>query len=307
MTKWEGFTDMKISQFSYTIRESIKNLWRNRMMSIASMSSVAATLLILGIIFILILNISSLAQGAKDQFDTIQVYLVDEIEGHQVESIGDQLYQLEGVKEIYFETKQDALNKMKLEWEDNSYLLEGLEENPLPNSYLVTLYDIGYSEYVVEEIRQISGVEEVKFHQDVVLKIIEVTNYIKNIGMVIIFVLVAISTFIIHNTIKLAVNARRREIGIMKYVGATSWFVRWPFLLEGTLLGMFGAVLAIGVLHIGYSYTYSMFTSKFYVLIAAYLVSAQTVTADLFVIFLMIGAGIGALGSLLSMRRYLHV
>ncbi len=143
------------------------------------MSSVAATLLILGIIFILILNISSLAQGAKDQFDTIQVYLVDEIEGHQVESIGDQLYQLEGVKEIYFETKQDALNKMKLEWEDNSYLLEGLEENPLPNSYLVTLYDIGYSEYVVEEIRQISGVEEVKFHQDVVLKIIEVTNYIK--------------------------------------------------------------------------------------------------------------------------------
>ncbi len=141
-----------------------------------------------------------------------------------------------------------------------------------------------------------------------VLKIIEVTNYIKNIGMVIIFVLVAISTFIIHNTIKLAVNARRREIGIMKYVGATSWFVRWPFLLEGTLLGgMFGAVLAIGVLHIGYSYTYSMFTSKFYVLIAAYLVSAQTVTADLFVIFLMIGAGIGALGSLLSMRRYLHV
>ncbi len=298
---------MKISQFSYTIRESIKNLWRNRMMSIASMSSVAATLLILGIIFILILNISSLAQGAKDQFDTIQVYLVDEIEGHQVESIGDQLYQLEGVKEIYFETKQDALNKMKLEWEDNSYLLEGLEENPLPNSYLVTLYDIGYSEYVVEEIRQISGVEEVKFHQDVVLKIIEVTNYIKNIGMVIIFVLVAISTFIIHNTIKLAVNARRREIGIMKYVGATSWFVRWPFLLEGTLLGMFGAVLAIGVLHIGYSYTYSMFTSKFYVLIAAYLVSAQTVTADLFVIFLMIGAGIGALGSLLSMRRYLHV
>lgn len=277
------------------------------MMSFASMSSVAATLLILGIIFILILNISSLAQGAKDQFDTIQVYLVDELEGNQVEYIGEQLYQLEGVKEIYFETKQDALNKMKLEWEENGYLLEGLEENPLPNSYIVTLYDIGYSEYVVEEIRQISGVEEVKFYQDVVLKIIEVTNYIKNIGMVIIFILVAISTFIIHNTIKLAVNARRREIGIMKYVGATSWFVRWPFLLEGTLLGMFGAILAIGVLHIGYSYTYSMFTSKFYVLIAAYLVSAQTVTADLFVIFIMIGAGIGALGSLLSMRRYLHV
>ncbi len=286
---------MKISQFNYTIKESIKNLWRNRMMSFASMSSVAATLLILGIIFILIINISSLAQGAKDQFDTIQVYLVDELEGQEVETVGQQLYALEGVKEIYFETKQDALNKMKMEWEDNGYLLEGLEENPLPNSYIVTLYDIGYSDYVVEEIQKISGVEEVKFYQDVVMKIIEITNYIKNIGMVIIFILVAISTFIIHNTIKLAVNARRREIGIMKYVGATSWFVRWPFLLEGTLLGIFGAVLAIGVLHIGYAYTYSMFTSKFYVLIAAYLVSAQTITADLLVIFIVIGAGIGHL------------
>jgi cell division transport system permease protein len=152
-----------------------------------------------------------------------------------------------------------------------------------------------------------SGVEEVKFYQDVVLKILEITNYIKNIGMIIIFILVAISTFIIHNTIKLAVNSRKREIGIMKYVGATSWFVRWPFLLEGTLLGVFGALVAIGILYIGYSYTYAMFTSKFYVLIAAYLVSAKTVVSDLLVIFIVIGAGIGALGSLLSMRRYLHV
>ncbi len=298
---------MKISQFSYTIRESIKNLWRNRMMSFASMSSVAATLMILGIIFILILNISSLAQGAKDQFDTIQVYLVDDLDGQQVETLGEELYKLEGVKEIYFETKQQALDKMKLEWEDNGYLLEGLEENPLPNSYIVSLYDIGYAEYVVQEISQMSGVEEVKFYQDVVLKILEITNYIKNIGMIIIFILVAISTFIIHNTIKLAVNSRKREIGIMKYVGATSWFVRWPFLLEGTLLGVFGALVAIGILYIGYSYTYAMFTSKFYVLIAAYLVSAKTVVSDLLIIFIVIGAGIGALGSLLSMRRYLHV
>lgn len=298
---------MKISQLGYTIRESIKNLWRNRLMSFASMTSVAATLLILGIIFILIMNISSLAQGAKDQFDTIQVYLVDEIDGRQVETIGEKLYELEGVKEIYFETKQEALNKMKAEWDENGYLLEGLEENPLPNSYIVSLYDIGYAEYVVDEIKMIAGVEEVKYHQDVVIKIIEVANYIKNIGMVIIFILVAISTFIIHNTIKLAVNARKREISIMKYIGATSWFVRWPFLLEGTILGMCGAIIAIGVLHVGYTYTYTMFTSKFYVLIAAYLVSANAITSDLTVIFLVIGSGIGALGSLLSMRRYLHV
>lgn len=298
---------MKISQFSYTVRESIKNLWRNRMMSFASMSSVAATLLILGIIFILIINISSLAEGAKDQFDTIQVYLDEGLDGAEVERVGNQINALEGVRDVYFETKQDALEKMKSQWKDNAYLLEGLEENPLPNSYIVSLYDIGYAEYVVEEIQGMGAVEEVKFYQDVVIKILEVTKYIKNIGMAIIFILVAISTFIIHNTIKLAVNSRRREIGIMKYVGATSWFVRWPFLLEGTLLGVIGALVAIGLLYAGYGYTYSLFTSKFYVLIAAYLVSAKTLVSDLLPIFLVIGAGIGALGSLLSMRRHLHV
>lgn len=298
---------MKINQIGYTIKESVKNLWRNRLMSVASISSVAATLLILGIIFVLILNITAMAQGAKDQFDSIQVYIKDDVDYDTIQQIGDEIYQLDGVNEVYFETKQQALDKMKLEWEENAYLLEGLQENPLPNSYIVTLYDIGYADYVVGKISDLSGVEEVKYYQEIVMKIVEVTNFIKNVGMVIIFILIAISTFIIHNTIKLAVNARKREITIMKYVGATSWFVRWPFLLEGTMLGIIGAGFATGVLYVMYSYAYELLNTHFYVLIAAYLIPVLSVIQDLAIIFVVIGAGIGALGSLWSMRRYLHV
>ncbi len=298
---------MKISQIGYTIRESFKNLWRNRLMSVASVSSVAATLLILGIIFVLILNVTAIAEGAKDQFDSIQVYLTDDVDYDTIQQVGDKIYQLDGVKEVYFETKQQALEKMKLDWDQNAYLLEGLRENPLPNSYIVTLYDIGYTDYVVGEINGFTGVEEVKYYQEIVLKIMEVTNFIRNIGMVVIFILIAISTFIIHNTIKLAVNARRREITIMKYVGATSWFVRWPFLLEGTLLGIIGAILACGVLYVAYGYAYELLNTHFYVLIAAYLIPVMSVIQDLAILFVVIGAGIGALGSLWSMRRYLKV
>lgn len=276
-------------------------------MSIASTTSVAATLMILGIIFILIININSLAQGAKDQFDTVTVYIVDELEQDKIDAIGDEIFRLEGVKEITYETKEQALDKYKQEWGDSAYLLDGLESNPLPNSFLVTLDDIGYANYVVTSVKRLDGVEEVKYYQEVITKMMNLTNFIKNVGMIIIFVLIAISVFIINNTIKLALNSRRREIVIMKYVGATSWFVRWPFLLEGTMLGIFGALIATGVIYLIYSYTFNLLTSQFYVLIAAYVVDVKSIVSDLLVLFLIIGSGIGALGSIWSMKKHLEV
>lgn len=276
-------------------------------MSIASTTSVAATLMILGIIFILIININSLAQGAKDQFDTVTVYIVDELEQDKIDAIGDEIFRLEGVKEITYETKDQALDKYKQEWGDSAYLLDGLESNPLPNSFIVTLDDIGYANYVVSAVKKLDGVEEVKYYQEVITKMMNLTNFIKNVGMIIIFVLIAISVFIINNTIKLALNSRRREIVIMKYVGATTWFVRWPFLLEGTMLGIFGALIATGVIYLIYSYTFNLLTSQFYVLIAAYVVDVKSIVSDLLMLFLIIGSGIGALGSIWSMKKHLEV
>lgn len=276
-------------------------------MSIASISSVSATLMILGIIFALIININAVAQSAKDQFDSIQAYLQDDLSAEEIANMMADVEQLKGVNAVEYESKSDALENMKASWKDNAYLLEGLEANPLPSSMIVYLEDIYYSADVVKALRNLKGVEEVKSYQDIVEQLLSITEAIRKTGIIVIFVLIAISTFIIHNTIKLTVNSRHREINIMKYVGATNWFIRWPFLAEGTILGLIGAGIATAFMKFTYDYVFGLMHSDFYVLIAAYVVPPQSLMNDIVFLFVVIGAGIGALGSIWSMRKYLNV
>ncbi len=298
---------MKVRSFGYLMKEGLKNLWRNRMMSVASIGSVTATLIILGMIFILMININSLAQGAKDQFDTIQVYLKEEITQEEIGQAGEDIKEIEGIKEVQFESKKDALKKMKEGWGEHGYLLDGLEENPLPDSYIIYLEDIQYSTMVVNEIQSLENIEEVKFYKDIIDKLIGITNFIKIVGLVIIVILIAISIFIIGNTIKLTVAARRREINIMKYVGATNWFIRWPFFFEGTLLGVIGAMIATTIVYFAYDYVYNIIANQLYVIIIAYILPSGYILSSLIYIFIVLGAGIGALGSIMSMRKHLRV
>lgn len=298
---------MKIKTVGHSVNEALKNLWRNSLMSVASVSSVAATLVILGIVFILIVNINSMTESVKVQFDSAQVYLKDGLDKTQIEAIEKKILEIDGVKEVAFEDRETALKKMKASWKENAHLLEGLESNPLPDSYVVVMKNLSYSKPVVGSLKQIEGVEEVKYYQDIITKLLNVTRFIRTMGFSIIAVLIAVSTFIIANTIKLAVASRRREINIMKYVGATNWYIRWPFLVEGTLLGLMGALVAGLVIFLMYRYTYGMFTSQFYVLIAAYIVPVRSIMGDLMLIFSVLGAGIGALGSINAMRRFLNV
>lgn len=298
---------MKIKSLKYTIGESFKNIWRNGVMSVASTTSVAAALLILGVIFILIVNINSITSGAQEQYDSIQVYLVDSVGDAEVKALGEKIKQMDSVKSVRYETKDEALKKMQDSWQDNAYLLEGLENNPLPNSFEVRFSSLNAVPQVAEAIKTLDGVEDVKFYRDIIEKMTNLSAMIRNIGIVIIFSLLLLSTFIINNTIKLAVNARRREINIMKYVGATNWFVRWPFFFEGTLLGLLGSVIALVIVMVLYQYVYGIMANQFYALIAAYIVSPVEIFRDLLLIFGVIGMGIGALGSLMSMRKYLNV
>lgn len=298
---------MKIRTVGHSVGEAFRNLWRNRLMSVASVSSVAATLVILGIVFILIVNINSMTESVKVQFDSAQVYLNDGLEQTQIDQLEKQIRSIDGVKDVVFEDREAALKKMKTSWKENGNLLDGLESNPLPDSFVVVLKNLSYSKPVVAELQKLNGVEDVKYYQDIITKLLEITRFIRTMGFSVIAVLIAVSTFIIANTIKLAVAARRREINIMKYVGATNWFIRWPFLVEGTLLGLLGAFTAALIIFIMYQYTYGMFTSRFYVLIAAYIVPVRAIMGDLLLIFSVLGAGIGALGSINAMRRFLNV
>lgn len=292
---------------SYTLKETFRNLWRNRWMSLASITSVVATLIILGIIFILVLNINSISQGAKDQFTNIDVYIEEGVATEEINLLKSDIVSLQGVEEVNYKTKDQALNEYKEQWGDDGYLLDGFVENPLPNSFVITLTEIEFSEYVVSKIGDMEGIEEVRYDEEFINKIITVSDYIKVIGLILIVILIAISTFIISNTIKLALNSRRTEISIMKYVGATSWFIRWPFILEGTVLGLVGAVLSAGIIFYAYRYTYNILTSDFYSLLAAYLVGVDKIFNDSLVLFITIGSGIGALGSITSIRKHLDV
>jgi cell division transport system permease protein len=233
--------------------------------------------------------------------------LYDDVEDSQILAIKSRLEGVEGIRGLEFESKETALSNIKEKWGDQAYLLEGLESNPLPNSIIIYVKDIAYSDNIVAEASGIGGIEEVKYYNDIVQKLISIANFIRLLGLGIIAILVFLSIFIIGNTIKLTVAAREREINIMKYVGATNWFIRWPFFVEGMILGLMGAIISLGLVYFGYSYIYNAISQQMYMLFTTYIVPVNEIIKDMMVIFAVLGMGIGALGSILSMRKYLKV
>jgi cell division transport system permease protein len=282
-------------------------MWRNRTMGLASVGSITAVLVILGMVLIIVLSINNVVIETKNKFDEIQVFLDDNADEEQLTKIENRIKETDGVNSVVFQSKEQALNIMKKEWGDEGYLLEGLEENPLPNSYVIQLKDIKYADNVVDKIKGMSGIEEIKYYKDIIDKMLTVSRYIKIGGIAIIAILMFISVFIISNTIKITVAARRREISIMKYVGATNGYIRGPFIIEGILLGVVGAGLSILIVNFGYKYLFKVINERLYIIFTVYLVSPYVLFQDIVIIFLAIGIGIGVLGSLLSLKRFLDV
>lgn len=276
-------------------------------MGLASIGSISAVLIILGVVLILILSINNLVLEVKTKFDEVQVYLELDMEAKDMESIEESIKSIEGVLSAVFRSKEQGLEIMKEEWEGDSYLLDGLEENPLQDSYIIQLKDIKYADKVVKEIKSIKGVEDVKYYKDIIDKLMVIANYIRLGGIIVIGVLVLVSVFIISNTVKITVASRRREINIMKYVGATNGYIRGPFIIEGVLFGFIGAVVSIIMINYGYEYFFKSVSDKLYVLLTVYLVSPALLVKDVTIMFTVIGVGIGALGSILSLKRFLNV
>ena len=282
-------------------------MWRNRGMGLASVSSISAVLMILGVVLILILTINNVVMETKTKFDEIQIYLEDDLSNTDLDKLETDIKNMEGVLSIIFISKEQGLENMKEDWMDDGYLLEGLESNPLQNSYKIQLEDIKYANQVVDKLVNIKGIEDVKYYQDVVDKLLLVANYIRIIGVAVIGGLILISVFIISNTIKITVTSRKTEIGIMKYVGATNGYIRGPFIIEGILFGLIGAALSILVINYGYKYFFQSVNERLYLLFAVYLVSPALLIKDIAIIFTSIGVGIGTLGSLVSLKRFLNV
>ena len=275
-------------------------------MSVASIASVAASLFVLGIVLSIVLNINNFAIIAQKQFDNIQIFLVDEMQADDIARFKRKIENIPGVSKVDFESKDMAMEKLKDRWEDDAYLLEGLE-NPLQNSMIIELTIISLADEVVKQIQDDDYIDSISYYKDVIDKMLTISRIISTAGLAIILLLSIVSLFIIANTIKIALYARKREINIMKYIGATNWFIRWPFIIEGMTLGFLGAAIALGSVYVLYGFIFSKLSSEAYSLIGGYLLPVSTIFDNIAIIFASMGIGIGVLGSLVSLRRYLKV
>jgi len=289
----------------YAFKQAFLQVFRNRTMSVASIFSITAMLLILGLFFILAVNVGLATESAKDKFDTVQIYLLDETTQESADDMIASLKSMDGVEDAWYFTKEEAMEEFRISWGDQAYLLDTLAENPLPNSIKVTLSDLSQADTVISVAETFSGVEDVPNSQEFIEQILKITNGIQKGAMAIIIFLVIVSVVVVSNTVKLTVLAREREISIMKYVGATNWFIRGPFLVEGMLIGCFSALISVGLVMAAYTKIVELVGQKALLLLSTSLVPAGFLTTHLFGVFLPLGISIGALGSIISMRRFL--
>lgn len=299
---------MKFRIIKNTIKQGFQGMWRNRGMGLASVGSISAVLLILGLVIILILSINNVTEEMKSDFDLVQIYLENDISPEELKNIETTIRESQEVESFEFESREEAFENVKDIFGDESYILEGVENTEaLPNSYILKVRSLEEVDLIVNRFKDMPGVESGPYDKELIDKLININNYIKLGGLAIIAALVLVSVFIISNTIKITVASRKREINIMKYVGATNGYIRGPFIIEGILFGLLGALLSIVLVKIGYEYFFQSASDKLYYLIVMYLVPPAALMKDISIIFISIGVGIGALGSIVSLKRYLNV
>lgn len=294
-----------LNSWGFAIKQAFKQVFRNRAMSVASMFSITAMLLILGLFFILVVNINMVSETAKKQFDTIQVYLLDTTTYEEATVMLSDLEKTEGVKEAAYLSNEEAMSKWRTKWGDNAYLLDGLDRNPLPNSLLIKVTKLEAADTVVAKVKTFQGIEDIKYYKDTVDQLMKITRFIQIGATIVILFLVIISVVVVSNTIKLTVLAREREISIMKYVGATNWFIRGPFLIEGILIGILSALISVGVISLLYYKISELIGQQLFIMLSTTMVPGAFLVVHLIWIFAALGISIGACGSIISMRRFL--
>jgi cell division transport system permease protein len=302
---------MKIRTTKFIIKEGISNTYRNKLMSLASLSIITASLIVLGIFYIISVNINSNMTGLRDQPE-IQVYCFSQLDDSQVLEVETAIKNDKRIKSSRQVSKKDALDKASKELlGDNKDLLEGIDESFMSVSFIIKLNNPDSSKEVIQSYKGMSNlVYKVVSPQEVVEIISVITKFIPIISGVLLVILLTVSIFIISNTIKLTVFARRKEINIMKFIGATDWFIRWPFIVEGVIIGLTGAIAAFIFVGIGYNVVIRRLESLMGVMISNEVVKFVTLSSiqiQVVLIYIIIGAVIGAMGSMISIRKHLHV
>ena len=299
---------MKFRSIKYFFSEAFSGVIRNRLMSVASIGTVAACIFMIIISYCALTNVNYMLTQIEESIG-ISIFLEDDADADTVLALNDQLVTMEYVDSVRYISSEEALDEMKQSW-DAEDILSGFDEtnNPLTGSFEVNLTDISHQSEVVEKIEQLDGVRKIRSSETETEFLVKLSHFLRIFGGVLILALAAISVVIITNTIKLSVFTRRTEISIMKYVGATDWFIRWPFIIEGIIIGIVGASIPIIIAWPLYNKLISIVYEQIPMI---HSIVSFRFGIDIFSILLPValifGALLGVLGSNISLRKHLNV
>ena len=302
---------MRISTIAYILKQGFKNIWRNLRFSLASIATMSACIFLFGLFLSLLMNFRYIVHSAEEGVAVI-VYFENGTKQEQIDQIGSQIEKRTEVSNMEYISADEAWEEYKdiyLEGEDEE-IAEGFKENPLANSarYNVYLKNVEKQSELVEFIEGLEGVRKVEQSKQAADTLSSFNKLIAYVSVIIILILLAVAFFLISNTITMGISIRQEEIGIMKLIGATDFFVRSPFVIEGILLGAIGAALPLGALYIMYDKAIGYIVSKFSVL-GNFLqfLDVWTVFQFLLPVGIGLGVGIGLFGSIFSIRKHLRV
>ena len=299
---------MRYNVLTYLIGEGLSNIFKNKKQAATSFGTMCVIMIFFGICFMLVGNFNNFIKQVES-VQGIQVYITKGATDDDVKTLGEQIKALNGVNTVEFVSKEEGLQHMKDKFGEKSYLLDIYDEsNVIPDSYVVTLTDLSLSSTVQTEINELQNVKKITSSDETAETLVRIAKGVKIGSYIIIIALVCVSVFIISNTIKLTVYARRKEISIMKYVGATNSFIRWPFIVEGIIIGLISGAISLALIAglymvISQNVGFIGFLSN----LGLRLLDFSDMFNLILIIYLVLGVGIGVLGSSLSMRKYLKV
>ena len=300
---------MKYNGLVYMIGEGFRNLFKNKKSTMISLITMICAMFLFGAFFSIGENVNHvLKQIEKNQ--GIEIFLKKGVTEKEIAQLKEKILELDGINTIEFKSEQDAMDILKEQFGDNKDLLKDYEgeNNPLSASFVVKLTDLQLSEEIETKIEKFDNVKNITSRNDTINTLIKITNGIKLTIGVIFIILLVIAVTIISNTIRLTVYARRKEISIMKYIGATNNFIRWPFVIEGIIIGILAAIITLVVVGNVYGFVVQKLEeSAVLQIMNIELYQFTDLLQNIVIVYIVLGVGIGIIGSSISMKKYLEV
>ncbi|GAB3802821.1 permease-like cell division protein FtsX [Virgibacillus kimchii] len=298
---------MKFRTFTRHLRSGFKNISRNGWMTVASIGAVTTTLILVAVFLAVMLNLNQMAANIEDDVEVNALIDPTFNDEDDIVQLGEEIAEINSIESVTFSSRDDELEKLVLSMGEEGEAWQLYEQdNPLNHVYIIRTFEPEDTITVAAEVEALEGIEEVNYGQGVVERLFQFNTYARNIGLVLILGLVFTAIFLISNTIKITIMARSKEIGIMKLVGATNSFIRWPFFIEGLLLGVLGSIIPISLVLGGYYYIDTNISERINYSFVE-LLPFNPFAWQLSLIILIIGAFIGIWGSVMSVRKFLKV